>query len=84
LILRTRFSNLVILNTVSSPVRTAVCQCLFGNRVPWFFKYNGATDLNFNMNKRQGTLFNFGVKKCRIEGACLILVLRNVVLKVLV
>jgi hypothetical protein len=29
-------------------------------------------------------LFNFGVKKCRIEGVCLILVLRNVVLKVFV
>jgi len=28
------------------------------------------TDLYFNMNKRQGTLFNFGVKKSRIEGVC--------------
>jgi len=27
-------------------------------------------DLNFNMNKRQETLFNFGVKKSRIEGVC--------------
>ena len=28
------------------------------------------TDLNFNMNKIQGTLFDFGVKKSRIEGVC--------------
>jgi len=28
------------------------------------------TDLNLNMNKRQGTLFNFGVKISRIEGLC--------------
>ena len=33
-----------------------------------FFKFNSPTDLNFNMNKRQGTLFNSGVKKSRIEG----------------
>jgi hypothetical protein len=38
--------------------------------VPLFFKFNRPTDLNFNMNKRQGTLFNFGVKKSRIEGVC--------------
>ena len=31
---------------------------------------NRHTDLNFNMNQRQGTLFNFGVKKYRIEGVC--------------
>ena len=33
-----------------------------------FLKFNRPTDLNFNTNKRQGTLFNFGVKKSRIEG----------------
>jgi hypothetical protein len=37
--------------------------------VPFFFKY-GPTDLNVNMNKTQGTLFNFGVKKSRIEFVC--------------
>jgi len=35
-----------------------------------FLKFNRPTDLNFNMNKRQGTLFNFGIKKSRIEGVC--------------
>jgi len=35
-----------------------------------FLKFNRPTDLNFNMNKRQGNLFNFGVKKSRIEGVC--------------
>ena len=35
-----------------------------------FLKFNRPTDLNFNMNKRQKTLFNFGVKKSRIEGVC--------------
>ena len=33
----TRFSDLVILNTVSSKFRFAVCKCWFWNRVPWFF-----------------------------------------------
>ena len=42
----------------------------FETRVAGFFKFNRPTDLNFNMNKRQGTLFNFGVKKSRIEGVC--------------
>jgi hypothetical protein len=32
--------------------------------------FRNLSDLNFNMNKRQGTLFNFGVKKSRIEGVC--------------
>ena len=31
---------------------------------------NRPKDLNFNMNKKQGTSFNFGVKKSRIEGVC--------------
>jgi len=35
-----------------------------------FFKFNRPKGLNFNMNKRQGTSFNFGVKKSRIEGVC--------------
>ena len=35
-----------------------------------FLKLNKPTGLNFNMNKGQGTLFNFGVKKSRIEGVC--------------
>jgi len=35
-----------------------------------FLKFNRSTDLNFNMNKRQGTLFNFSVKKSRIEAVC--------------
>ena len=30
----------------------------------------GFRDLNFNTNKKQGTLFNFGVKKSPIEGVC--------------
>jgi len=38
--------------------------------VPWFFKCNKPTNLNFNMNKRQDSLRNFGVKKSRIEGVC--------------
>jgi len=63
-----RFSNLVILNTVSLQVRIAVCKCLFPNpSAVIFFKFNRSTDLNFNMNKRQGTLFNFGVKKSRMK-----------------
>ena len=65
-----RFSNLVTLNSVSSPVRTAVCKCLFRNRAPWFSEFNRPTDLNFNVNNRQGTLFNFGFKKSRTEGVC--------------
>jgi len=66
-----RFSNLVILNTVSSQVLIAVCKCLFRNpNVVVFFIFNRPTDLNFNMNKKRGTLFNFGVKKSRIEGVC--------------
>jgi len=32
------------------------------------FKCKGPTDLNFNINKRQVILFNFVVKKSRIEG----------------
>jgi hypothetical protein len=35
-----------------------------------FLKSNRPTDLKFNMINRQGTLFNFGVKKSRIEGVC--------------
>jgi len=35
-----------------------------------FCKFNRPTNLNFNMNKRQWTVFNFGVKKSRIEGVC--------------
>jgi len=38
--------------------------------VPGFFKFNRPTDLNFNTNNRQMTLFNFSVKKSRIEGVC--------------
>jgi hypothetical protein len=38
--------------------------------VPLFFKSNRLSDLSFSMNKRQGTLFNFGIKKSRIEGFC--------------
>jgi hypothetical protein len=37
-----------------------------------FLKFNRPTDLNFNMNKRQGALFNFGVKKSRIAGVCVV------------
>jgi len=33
-----------------------------------FLKFNRLTDLNFNVNKRKKILFNFGVKKSRIEG----------------
>ena len=54
-------------------VRNFALQCVrtcFEARVPRFFKFNRPTDLNFNMNKRQGTLFSFGVKKSRIEGVC--------------
>jgi len=58
-----RFSNLVILNTVSSQVRIAVCKCLFRDPSAVIF-------WNVNMTKRQGILFNFGVKKSRIEGVC--------------
>ena len=66
-----RFSNPVILDTVSSQIRTAVCMCLFRNSSAVIsFKLNKPTDLNFNMNKRQGTLLNFGIKKSRIEGVC--------------
>ena len=36
----------------------------------WFFKFNRPRDLNFNTKKRQGTLFNFDVKKSRIESVC--------------
>ena len=35
-----------------------------------FLKFSRPTDLNSNMNKRQRTLFNFSVKKSRIEGVC--------------
>ena len=35
-----------------------------------FFIFNRPTDLNFNTNKRQGTLCNFGVKKSCTEGVC--------------
>ena len=67
----TRFSYLVIQNTVSSQFRIVVCKCLFGNTSAVFsFKFNRPIDLNFNMNKRQGTFFNFSVKKSRIEGVC--------------
>ena len=64
-----RFSNLVILNSVSLQFRIAVCKCLFRNPSAMIFlKFNRPTDLNFNMNKRQGTLSNFGVKKSHTEG----------------
>ena len=64
-----RFSNPVILYTVSLQVRIAVYKCVFRNPSAMIFlKFNSPTDLNFNMNKRQGTLFNFGIKKSRIEG----------------
>ena len=66
-----RFSNPAILDTVTSQIRTAVCKCLFRNSSAVIsFKLNKPTDLNFNMNKRQGTLFNFSVKKSRIEEVC--------------
>ena len=65
-----RFSNLVILNTISSQVHTAVCKCSFQTLSAVIFKFNRPKDLNFNMNKRQGTLFNFSVKISRIEGVC--------------
>ena len=35
-----------------------------------FFKFNRPKHLNFSINKRQGTLFNFDIKKSRIEGVC--------------
>ena len=65
-----RFSNLVILNTVSSQVPLQCVSACFETRVLWFLNYNSPTDFNFNMNKRQGTLFNFNVKKSRTEGVC--------------
>ena len=52
-------------------VRTEVCKCLFRNlNAVIFLKFNRPTDLNINMNKRQGILSNLGVKKSRIEGVC--------------
>jgi len=65
-----RFSHLETMHTVSSQFRIAVCKCLFLNPVPRFFKFNRPKDLNFNTNKRQEALFNFGVKKSHIEGVC--------------
>ena len=65
----TRFSDQVILNTVSSKFRFAVCKCWFWNPSAVIFsKFYRPTVLNFNMNKRQN----------------LILVLRNLVLNVFV
>ena len=58
-------------NIVSSQFLIAVCKSLFRNpSAVIFLKFNRLIDLNFNMNKIQGTLFNFGVKKSRIEGVC--------------
>jgi hypothetical protein len=58
-------------NSVSSQVRISVFTCLFPNpRAVIFFRSNRPTDLNFNINRKQGTSFKFDVKKFRIEGVC--------------
>jgi hypothetical protein len=53
-----------------SQVRIAVSRCLCRNTSAMIFKFNRSTDLNFNMNKRQVTLLNFGIKKSHLEGVC--------------
>ena len=65
-----RFPNLVILNTFLRKLAMQCVSACFETRVPWFFKFNRPIYLNFNMNKRQRSLFNFCVKKFHIECVC--------------
>jgi len=67
-----RFSNPVPLNTVSPQFRIALWEFFFFSKTECrdFFKFNRPTDLNFNMNKKQWPVFNFDVRKSRIEGVC--------------